>query len=576
MLGAVEFAGVGWLDWLVIFGYLLLIASIGVWAARKVKSASSFFMSDRKSGKLLMMFFTFGTGTHSDQAVSVAAESYKSGASGIWYQWLWLPCTPFYWLIAPVFRRMRAVTTGDYFYARYGHSVAVLFAIMGILQLMVNIGVMLKGSSAMITAVSGGIIDPGVAIWAMTITFVIYGVAGGLNAAIINDLIQGLMTLVLSFLILPFALAAVGWIDGLRETVNNPAMFEIVAPGKITGFYIFIICLNALIGWATQPHSMSTAAAGKTEMEGRVGVMCGSFFKRTCTIAWAITGLCAVGYYLSRQGDVSDVDQVYGLMAGELLPKIAPGLVGLFIAGMLASVMSSCDAFMVASSALFTENVYKPFIVKNRPDSHYTIVGRITAAIVVLCGIFFAFQLTSVITGLEIFWKISAMMGMAFWVGLFWRRATVAAVFVSTFSSFFVFLLTSEIPFLGYNPNPWFVEHLPAYMMWDGAIYLPWQMIFYLAVGFVTIVLVSLFTRPTDKEKLDRLYTCIRTPIKKGEPETEPFTLPPGTEPAPRKVLFDHPDFEIPKPDRVTIIGFLGGWVGVALMVLVFYAALAL
>ena len=94
--------GVQWIDWLVIVVYLLGITAIGMWAVRKVKSTSTFFIGERKFGKLMMMFFTFGAGTHSDQAVSVAAKTYKSGASGIWYQWLWLFVTPFFWLLAPV------------------------------------------------------------------------------------------------------------------------------------------------------------------------------------------------------------------------------------------------------------------------------------------------------------------------------------------------------------------------------------------------------------------------------------------------------------------------------------------
>ena len=48
---------------------------------------------------LMMAFFMFGSGTHSDQAVSVAAKTYRAGASGIWYQWLWLFVTPFFWLV---------------------------------------------------------------------------------------------------------------------------------------------------------------------------------------------------------------------------------------------------------------------------------------------------------------------------------------------------------------------------------------------------------------------------------------------------------------------------------------------
>ena len=92
---------------------------------------------------VMMVMFGFGAGTHSDQAVGVASKSFSSGLSGIWYQWLWLPCTPFYWLIAPVMRRFRAITTGDVFEARYDRSVAVLYACIGMLNLSVNIGLML-------------------------------------------------------------------------------------------------------------------------------------------------------------------------------------------------------------------------------------------------------------------------------------------------------------------------------------------------------------------------------------------------------------------------------------------------
>jgi len=564
--------GVNWIDWLVIAGYLVAITLIGIWAVRRVRSTASFFISDRKFGKIMMMFFTFGAGTHTDQAVIVAAKTYRSGVSGIWYQWLWLFCTPFYWFLAPLFRRMRAVTTGDFFNARYGRSVSVLYALVGMLQLMVNIGVMLKGSSAMITAVSGGNINPNLAIWAMTIMFVVYGVTGGLSAAIMTDFIQGILTIVLSFLILPFALSAVGGLSVLSSTIPDQLLFRIVAPGEITAFYIAIISLNALIGWVTQPHSMAMSAAGKTEMEGRVGVMCGILFKRVCTIAWVLTGLCAVGMYMGR--DV-DVDQVYGLMAHELLPKIAPGLIGLFIASMLAAVMSSCDALMVSSSALFTENIYRPLLVPGREDRHYIKVGRLVSMLVVLCGIFFAYRFENVIHGLEIFWKISAVMGIPFLVGLFWRRASTAAAWASTLAGFATLLFTSTISVFGnvlWDFNAVLADKLPRFMLFDGRISLPWQMVIYLIVGFTTAIVVSLFTRPEKKEKLDKFYQCIRTPVIPGEPEPDqPFTLPAGVEPAPRRPWLDHPDFEIPKPTLVGVIGFFAGWVAVIILIASFF-----
>ena len=567
--GVSMLGGVAIIDWLVILAYLLLITVIGAWAVRRVKSSASFFISDRGFGKFMIMFFAFGTGTHSDQAVSVSAETYRSGASGIWYQWLWLFCTPFYWLIAPMFRRMRAVTTSDYFAARFGQSVAVLFAVVGVLSLTVNIGVMLKGSSAMIEAVSGHQIDPVLAIFAMTVMFVIYGVAGGLSAAIVTDFVQGMLTIVLSFLILPFALSAVGGMSGLRETITDEHMFSLVAPGKITAFYITIIAINALVGFTTQPHNMGICSAGKTEMASRVGLTGGNFIKRICTIAWMLTGLCAVALFATSETEV-DIDHVYGLMAHRLLPEIAPGLVGLFIASMLAAVMSSCDAFMVTASALFTENIYREHFVRGADDRHYIWVGRCASIVFVVSGITFALSFENVVSGLEIFWKISAMMGIAFWAGLFWRRATVAGAWAGTLVGFSILLFTSEINILGtelWNFNSRFAAYLPERFLYEGSLSLPWQMIFYLCGGLAALVVASLFTKPVDKEKLDRFYKCLRTPVAAGEPEVAPFTLPEGVRPAPRNVIFDRFGLEIPKMSAIGLAGFIASWFAVAALI---------
>jgi|GEM_PF-325047 len=809
--------GLELIDWVVIVIYLLGITFIGLWAVRKVRSSASFFIGDRKFGKVMMAFFMFGSGTHSDQAVSVASKTYSTGASGIWYQWLWLFVTPFFWLIAPFFRRMRAVTTGDFFEVRYGRSVSGLYAAMGILPLTVALGVMLKGSGAMVEAVSGGAISANLAIIAMTVIFLVYGVAGGLSAAIATNFVQGLLTILLSFLILPFALSKVGGMSGLRESIADPHMLSLVSPGEITLFYIIIIAFNALVGWVTMPETMANCAAGKTEMEGRAGVTVGIFGKRICTIAWMLTGLCAIVMYTQ----LADPDLAYGKMARDLLPGIAPGLIGLFIACMLASVMSTCDSLMVVASALFTENLYKKFFVVGQADKHYTFVGRIASTLVVLLGIFVAFNLESVVKGLELYWMASALMGIAFWVGLFWRRATVAGAWAGTLASFGVLLLTMLTPviwFVGQMPfakearlvfvtetesspllydchlrdasslagklrdgedplsayihqklsegtrtllseydssadlpeelrerligelnlliqgklqdtrekegeeivEPFYEEarfahvtlsnktqeHLskmpegkvdvklnrrlleeayeaeilkqrhfsardiekpvalaqrlqraedamsryvwerlsdsakrlitgaesaePALLgqtlasefnhiasgeniydrsrfadvftseqtlkraeedlrgeelvtfnnhlfeeafIWEITkdrkieIHVPWQMIIYLSAGFIVLVLVSLFTKRVPAENLERFYACLRTPIKPGEPETEPFTLPAGVQPGPRNTLIRHPEFEIPRPTLIGIGGFLVAWLGVGLLI---------
>lgn len=559
--------GLSWADWAALVLYLVGITAIGVWTATRIKDTADFFIGGRRFGKWMMVFFAFGAGTNGNQAVGVAAKTYTNGLSGIWYQWLWLFATPFYWIIAPFFRRMRAITTGDFFEYRYDHSTAALYTVVGILQLTVNIGVMLLAAGATIEAITDGALDRNIAIGVMTVLFLAYGIAGGLSAAIITDFIQGILTVVLSFLLLPFAFKKVGGMAGLHETIQDPDMFSLVAPGEINGFHITIFAINALIGIVTQPHIMGVCAAGRNELDGRVGFAAGNLLKRVCTVAWMLTGLCAVAMYTGLEGEEADL--VYGRMARDLLPQVMAGMVGVFLAALLASVMSSCDAFMVASSGLWTQNIYRQYLAKGRTEDHYVQVGRVASLFIVVGSLLFAYSVHNVPAGLEMFWKIQAMMGAAFWLGLFWRRATVAGAWAGTLVAFGILVVTSQ-PFF----DTWAVANLPENMIWADRFRVSWQMFTYLTAGFGTCIVVSLLTPRVKEERLNRFFNCVHTPVGENEPHLEPFTLPPGVEPNKPDKLINHPDFEIPKPTAVGMAGFIGFWICVFLLIgAVFYIA---
>ena len=551
-------------DVVVLGVYLIGITAIGIWAARRIRTIADFFMP-RRFGKVMMITHAFGTGTHSDQAVSVASKSFTNGLSGIWYQWLWLFATPFYWLIAPVMRRFRAITTADVFEARYSPSVGMLFAVVGMANLSINIGVMLKGAGAIVDASTAGAVTSNYAIGAMTVMFVVYGIAGGLSAAIITDFIQGVLTVVFSLVLLPFILDAVGGLGRMHEAIGNPDMLTLVAPAEIGVFYIVVIAFNGLVGIVTQPHTMGNCAAGKTENEGRIGWMFGNFIKRLCTVAWCLTGLAAVVYFTGK--DV-DPDRIFGMVAADFLPKILPGMLGLFLASVLASVMSSCDSFMIASSGLFTENIYKR-LMPERSQKHYVFVARAASLAIVAGGVAFAYWLPSVVKGLEIFWKISPMMGIAFWLGLFWRRTTVAGAWVSTLSAFGVWFLTTQGAFISWLGGLPMAESLRFIFVKDGLaeVYLPWQMVFYLSAGLVAGIVVSLFTRPVAKDKLEDFYALLRTPVKPGEHVDAPCTLPVGAVVPQRRNLFPNTSLEIAIPSRLSVLGFLIGWGCVAAII---------
>lgn len=549
-------------DWVALAVYFFIILGIGIWTARRVANTSDFFIGGRRFGKVMMVFFAFGAGTSGNDAVGVSSKTYVGGMSGIWFQWLWLFCTPFYWLISPVFRRMRALTTGDYFEQRYDGSVAGLYTFVGIGLLTVNIGVLQLGAASMIEALTGGAVNRYAAVLVMTVLFLFYGLAGGLAAAIITDFLQGILTLVLSFLLIPYALNAVGGFAGLHAGIKDPHMFSLVAPGEINLFYIVMLCTSALVGIVTQPHTMGTCAAGRTELDGQVGFAAGNLLKRFCTVAWMLVGLCGVVMF-AGQSPAMEPDLVYGAVAQRLLPAIMPGLVGIFLAALVASLQSSCDAFMVSCSALFTQNFYRRWLVRDKPDKHYVLVGRLAALVVVCAAVLFSFLAKDVPSGLVWFFKLQALMGAAFWLGLFWRRTTVAGAWAATLVGFAILAGTSLPQF-----HAWAVDHLPETMIWNGRFRDSWQIATYLSGAFLSGILVSLVTPRVDKAKLDRLYACLRTPVQPGETHhPEPFTLPEGVEVPPARKLVNHPDFEIPVPSRLSVGGFLFFWAWVALLI---------
>ncbi len=96
------------------------------------------------------------TGTHSEMAVQVAGATARVGLGGIWYQWMWLFSTPFYWLMAPVTRRLRVTTTGDFFRIRYGRGLEMLYALVGLFYFGLSIALLLRGAGAAISGATGG------------------------------------------------------------------------------------------------------------------------------------------------------------------------------------------------------------------------------------------------------------------------------------------------------------------------------------------------------------------------------------------------------------------------------------
>ena len=403
-------------DWIAVSLYLVIITIIGFATKTTIRTREDFFMAGRRFGKILMIFHSFGAGTHTDQAVTVSGACYRNGISGIWVQWQWMFTTPFYWLLAPVFRRSRRLTTADIYHDRYGPSASLLFVVVSAFSMTINMGILLQGTGLVISAMTDGAISQTAAVLIMTLSFIIYGAAGGLVAAVVTDLIQGVFIIFLSFLMVPFALWTVGGFEGIRASAS-PAVLDLISSHQITIPVIGLLSLNAMVGIVAQSQVMATTSAGKTEWEGRVGMTYGNFLKRICTLGWALIGVCALVMYPGL--GMEESERVFGYAIADLLPA---GLRGLMLASIMAAAMSTCDALMVATSGLITENVYRAYLAKERDEKHYLAVGRTMSLVIVLLALFFSTVFPTVLEGAFTFFQITASIGISFWMGILWRR----------------------------------------------------------------------------------------------------------------------------------------------------------
>lgn len=150
------FFGLSLVDLVVIVAYFGLVIAVGFWASAKVHTDEDFFLGGRRFGKGLLIMHWLCTGTHSDMAVQVAGASARVGLGGIWYQWMWLFSTPFYWLIAPAVRRLRVITTGDFFRVRFGRGLELMYSLVALAYLVLSIALLLRGAGAAIAGATGG------------------------------------------------------------------------------------------------------------------------------------------------------------------------------------------------------------------------------------------------------------------------------------------------------------------------------------------------------------------------------------------------------------------------------------
>ena len=207
----------------------------------------------------------------------------QAGFATIWYQWKNMLITPFYWLMAPWYRRSQRTTVGEMIEDRYGRGLALFYSLFAMSYFAFVQGSMLKGAGKLIAVATGGqVISPNGVVTAMTVTFILYSFFGGLLASAYTDFIQGFLIIALSFMLIPTGLVEIGGFHAMRECLPK-SFFDLYNQASgVNAFAIAMLAINGLLSMSAQPHALSMYATGRTERAGRVGHTYGSLVKRFC------------------------------------------------------------------------------------------------------------------------------------------------------------------------------------------------------------------------------------------------------------------------------------------------------
>lgn len=215
---------------------------------------------------------------------------------------------------------------------------------------------------------------------------------GGLKTLAVLDTINGIGLLVGGFMIAWFALNRVsdgaGIVEGWKilkeanpERLNSIGDSETSVP--FSTLFTGVALLN-LFYWCTNQQIIQRTFGASSLAEGQKGVLLTGALKLLGPIYLVIPGIIA--FHLFAQDGIAN-DQAYGTLVREVLP---PQLTGIFAAVMVGAILSSFNAALNSTSALFSIGLYKSILNKSGSEESTVKAAKLFVVCIAIAAMFVA------------------------------------------------------------------------------------------------------------------------------------------------------------------------------------------
>jgi solute:Na+ symporter, SSS family len=509
---------VGAIDYGLIAVYFVFVLGIGYLARSQISSSLDFFLSGRRLPAWVTGIAFVSANLGAVEIMGMAANGAQIGLATMHYYWIGaVPAMLFLGIVMmPFYYGSKVRSVPEFMRRRFGTGAHLVNAISFATAQVLIAGVNLFLLSTVINALLG---------WQAWVSLVVaaaivltYTAAGGLSAAIYNEVLQFFVILAALVPLTVFGLIKVGGWSGLKDKVidTTTSTGKVTAtihqqlttwPGQaLSGFdspvwsvigIVFGLGFVLSFGyWTTNFVEVQRAMASNSLSAARRAPIIASFPKLLIPFVVVVPGMiaaAAIGDMIDLKstgtGNITYNDAML-LMIRDILPN---GLLGVAVAGLIASFMAGMAANISAFNSVFSYDIWQQYIVKDRSDDYYIQVGRYATVAATVLAIFTALIASGYSNLMDylqtLFGFFNAPLFATFILGMFWKRMTPTAgwagLVAGTLSAIVVFILSKV-----------------------GVVNLPGQGMPFVAaaaafiVDIVVSVAVSLVTEPKPKAEL--------------------------------------------------------------------------
>ena len=466
------------LDYIIFFGYALLILGVGLWVSKekdgKQKNAEDYFLASKSLPWWAIGASLIAANISAEQFIGMSGSGYALGLAIASYEWmaaLTLIVVGKYFL--PIFIEKGLYTIPEFVEKRYSTNLKTILAVFWIgLYVFVNLASVLYLGSLALETIMGIPMEYGVL--GLALFAAAYSLYGGLSAVAWTDVIQVIFLilggLVTTYLAVNSVSNGNGFLIGMKNIYqaapekfamilepSNPEYKNLPGIGVLVGG----MWVANLYYWGFNQYIIQRTLAAKSLKESQKGILLAAVLKLILPIIVVIPGIAAfVMIKDTAMYESFKPDNAYPWLL-QLLPS---GLKGLAFAALTAAIVSSLASMLNSTSTIFTMDIYKQYIRPNANDKETVNTGRISAAVALLVagimapllgGIDQAFQFIQEYTGV-----VSPGILAVFMLGLFWKKTTNKGAIIGTLSSIPIAMYFKVAP-KGWSNNSFFLNDIP-------------------------------------------------------------------------------------------------------------------